>query len=1386
MKKRVLALLLSVLMTLSLLPVSAFAADLDSADLGRVLADAVTEGEYTDTTAESDKSYEYTIVGSDGSQQTVTVTAADDTGDNTGDNTETIYGKVVAATVEAGDTYYKLVKTGMAGIAAGGTYLIVDVKDGEGYALTKTAGVTAVTITDGKIMDEATNAEFTLVSNGNGYNLRDSSNRYLYPYGTSITTNAYSSYYPISVVGNVSVVIYSTYTTTDWYGNQTTIKYYLTYSNGSYGAGTTYNHSFYLFEKAEVPTGTTNEIEWTDAAKELLDKCNSEDKDNYTAESWADFEEALKAANEAYENEWFTEDTAKEALDAMEALATAKDSLERSADTYCPTISWTRTKEYNYLTQNAGALKTGLTFTEEGDDKTYPTVFWNWSDVSNLTTDDTMTVWDYGEDTQYADPADGVNRNIKAATWVHRDSSGATPDWSCIASVRKFAGTFNWPEGYDLDDTAALVSVNDSYYQPIYDYVANSKNQDYIDATKGKYILPANDDIYVFMYADGTELNADNFMKYLVFWTGTSGKGVWTSYDNRNADWGKTIPSTFNNIYANRSFRWVTPNLWSTTASNTAATNLSTALASTGWSNSLLNQSDGWYTFADTAGIANVLNKNYPDGIAANTEMHIDIYCFDNDSDGGMDQLKLKMVRTPETHTKVEVRYYLDTVDDTGYLGNSFMQNVEVNTKITLQNGTDSNQLNYMKATAIAKAGNKTVTDGRQLGSVPYTVIPYKDNVINVLYTTGDSEYGTATYTYDFGVKNVYSNVFTADKENLGAIKSITVPRSFGNRVTVNKDANTITYTPKTVNISETVSLTLTFERHGTTLTKDITFLPESNVMYEENMLTRGDGSDWEVYDDTANDDSVTPTADKLVKVHDDAYGYTEAYADDTKFSGGSALKAKLNPGEFTDAATFTFTGTGFDLISECGTDTGMLLVGVKDASGKAVKVYVVDTYFCGDKDEDGNDGYVSGEGILDYQVPVVRNLALDYGKYTVTVKGYQARNSSTATSAVATQSASNAVPSVDEIFRAAGMSEYLDADVEVSFMDDNSVLNGGTGPAVTVTTPSFFSRVRSFFRGLASTQAATAESSSEIYAYIDAFRVYQPLGTGDDANANYDVEGEKNTKYYSLYDFVKNSVNDLGDYDDNAFVYIEHDGKVGVGIDSIANYKQKGPQNEVYLTPGSAIAFALSSDDENFDWENATFQLSAKCIGTDAGLLSIDDNDPIAFSGTTTEMYYKFKPVEDADLGCHYVVIRNEGDGILSLSALKLPDGVKAWASTKFAENLVAKLNAHAVEDAFVPKQLTAKSLDSLKYGRNTTISIKSSTEEGITVFVKMDNEAPVQVKATNTKAVAAGKADTFNYSYAVKSKTIGVGPHTFQIYAEQNGVKSAPVTVTVEVTAK
>ena len=141
--------------------------------------------------------------------------------------------------------------------------------------------------------------------------------------------------------------------------------------------------------------------------------------------------------------------------------------------------------------------------------------------------------------------------------------------------------------------------------------------------------------------------------------------------------------------------------------------------------------------------------------------------------------------------------------------------------------------------------------------------------------------------------------------------------------------------------------------------------------------------------------DTDRPGTDNLMEGLKDAenvYGFDNAYTSMTTHSLGESMMVTLKPGYYA-TATFSFWGTGFDVISLTNRNTGTILVTVhekeaydKDGSkAPVVKYFMVDTYY-GYK-------YENGEWIVDptvtdtlYQVPVVQIEGLDYGNYTAVI----------------------------------------------------------------------------------------------------------------------------------------------------------------------------------------------------------------------------------------------------------------------------------------------------------------------------------------------------------------------------------------------------------------
>ena len=1054
-------------------------------------------------------------------------------------------------------------------------------------------------------------------------------------------------------------------------------------------------------------------------------------------------------------------------------------------------------------------------------------------------------------------------------------------------TARRFSGSFVWPEGYTLSDSIELISKNDSYYQEIYNAI--EADPDLKAAFGGKKVVAINDDMFVFVYKDGEQLTQDNYSDYLAFFAGTAGKGVWSwpnaDPQNWGGEWNVTEPATYGDKYASKAFYKVRPNLDTEHKDRSVLSETLIGKANTA---GMMALSDYWYSFMDGNAISTVLNNKYgTTGINAGDTVHIDIYCIDMDKVGGMDELEIRLTRQKPTTSSVTVRYWLNAVGETtdkNYLGSTTMTGQEIGSLITLANGTDVNQLDYLRAAAITANKNKDVNTGVQI-ELPFTVTEKsEDNIINVVYvpaenkvvhlwagslevpydgrehvvhdvkitqdgcsdiTVPDSETKTShqladgtgnkvtditaqrkeiypgiyvvdfartskvesywggqlnnysiiyhpgtlkityappekTFVYDFGVQNSYK--LTAVEEKAVGIKTVdeTVKH-----VGFNDTDKSILYTPQSVNKGETIQTKLVFTGNYITEATSITFLPATNVLYEENFMTNGGTSnEWKA--------EGTNSTTTVVKDNENSvYGYADAYKGFDAFSNGGALKATLNLNDSrrvytTDAVTFDFNGTGFDLISECGADTGLIIAAVSK-NGKPFKVYIVDTYFCGDNGIGGNPPIITGDGILDYQVPVIRAMSLDHANYSVRILGYLTDTAGAIvgpasptpggeTGAAGSTRGANGIDT-NRILREAGLKEFIGCEVETSFMDENSVLNGGTGIAAKN------SRNRTFGKR----DAAAAQNAN---VYLDAFRVYQPLELENEVNY---ADKEKSLKYAPVYDYVKNSAELTGsEVLQNSMVYVEYDGDTGIA--DIANYHDHGPQNEVYLTNGNYIGFVL----EGYTGTE-TVMISAKAVAGDPVLGYLNSTDmggkAISFGMKMTEMYYDVTAYVH-QYGDHYMLVLGniadaaaETRSILSISGIKLAKGIIPATSTQIAAdiaNLVTLAYQPVEEPVFTPERFELRYSGRALAGWFTSISVKTSTDvDHVSVYRLADDGSLVPVRENmrpmNSLFTYFGWMDYYAFSLTVRAPRRGM-TDTYYIFAyDANGVASEPAIASI-----
>lgn len=326
---------------------------------------------------------------------------------------------------------------------------------------------------------------------------------------------------------------------------------------------------------------------------------------------------------------------------------------------------------------------------------------------------------------------------------------------------------------------------------------------------------------------------------------------------------------------------------------------------------------------------------------------------------------------------------------------------------------------------------NVTQTVSADLSTMPaiaaqYRYVDYKctkvvrseDGKTVNLYYTFDS---TKTFVVDYGLPiTIKPKDVNAELGNNGVtINDVTVtPTSretyaYGGVVT--GSSGNFTYTPnKIMTGSEQLSVTytgtipVTVENGKTTcqpgaVTYTITILPASTMYYEESpfvTFTAGSGLSDATW---SQQTSGTPTtaSQVLSALGDKArYGYDEAYESMTQYSMNTAQKVTVTSGmtgSFSTStaatwptATFTFKGTGFDVISLTNNTSGAIFVRVYEGSGTSgvkVRDTMVDNYYGYTYDSETKTWTVNKDASDTlYQIPVMKISGLEYKEYTAVI----------------------------------------------------------------------------------------------------------------------------------------------------------------------------------------------------------------------------------------------------------------------------------------------------------------------------------------------------------------------------------------------------------------
>lgn len=264
----------------------------------------------------------------------------------------------------------------------------------------------------------------------------------------------------------------------------------------------------------------------------------------------------------------------------------------------------------------------------------------------------------------------------------------------------------------------------------------------------------------------------------------------------------------------------------------------------------------------------------------------------------------------------------------------------------------------------------------------------------------------------DFGITNPSGIKVSFDEKDPNVTKR---QGNYGNGE-IDMVNQIVTYTlTKTLDAKVAVPIYVT-DTQGKKLVQNVYIIPASNVYYEDSLaaFTNGKGAalgaDWKLVDnkgaETTEGTAPTQALEELGK-HSNVYGHDGAYNSSSMLSMGTAHKVTvtsemLAKWEKTDTASawptasFTFTGTGFDIISLTDNTSGVIQVKVYKANSTdttPVKNILVNNYYGYTRDGAGNWVVSNSEdpNAL-YQIPVVKVDGLDYGTYNVTIEVFYSK----------------------------------------------------------------------------------------------------------------------------------------------------------------------------------------------------------------------------------------------------------------------------------------------------------------------------------------------------------------------------------------------------------
>lgn len=362
--------------------------------------------------------------------------------------------------------------------------------------------------------------------------------------------------------------------------------------------------------------------------------------------------------------------------------------------------------------------------------------------------------------------------------------------------------------------------------------------------------------------------------------------------------------------------------------------------------------------------------------------------------------------------------HYIDTTGNTSNEFYSYPINVHKSTTFDKNIGLDDPWKGDLKNGSVTNIADKQQTVSADLSTMPAIGASYKyskykcdrvkrsdDGKDVYLYYTFNNK---VSYVVDFGLPlNIQLSDLNASLKNANVESATVEGAKYGTATYADK---VVTYTPtKAINAIDTLSVIvagrITYtDDNGEQVTRNdkvsymVDIIPATSVYYEDSFakFTNADKSNgvnqkpgngyWTTAGTTVTD---AKQALEALGSKKNVYGYDNAYANSSKFSMGSATKVTVDANTADNGqwptATFTFKGTGFDVISLTNSDAGTVVYTVTNKSTGESESHIINNYY-GYAYKDGQWVVTNKDTTAPYQVPVIKVSGLAYDTYEVKI----------------------------------------------------------------------------------------------------------------------------------------------------------------------------------------------------------------------------------------------------------------------------------------------------------------------------------------------------------------------------------------------------------------